>query len=155
MPTDPSAVLTLTQQIASLAQSLAPDGSNRKLIHQQIAVAAEQLAIASREPDENVYYIATQVSVRARREANILLSVSYALFQIAHNAALRSIIDMGVFEEMPVNGSSIHTSVLATRLGVSEDLLGMLNPPVMSLQKYRSNYPLYMANWINPWYKFY
>lgn len=62
MPTDTAAIAGLVNVIkASVAPLL--DGS--PLPEEQraaLALAAEKLAIAAREPEENVYYIATQVS---------------------------------------------------------------------------------------------
>ncbi|KAF2203259.1 S-adenosyl-L-methionine-dependent methyltransferase [Delitschia confertaspora ATCC 74209] len=102
MPTDTGAILELSKTIGSLAQTLDKCAVSNKQVQAALIVAAEKLAIATREPEENVYHIATQ---------------------IAHNAAIRSIIAMGVFEQMPEDGSPISSSTLASRLNVNEELL--------------------------------
>ncbi|KAL8832989.1 MAG: hypothetical protein Q9170_004588 [Blastenia crenularia] len=69
---------------------------------------AERLAIAAREPDENVHFQATQT---------------------AQNAAVRTAIKMGVFDEVPLRGSSSVSALeLSTALKVDEALLGYPNP---------------------------
>jgi hypothetical protein len=61
MPTDSAALMSLSDKITALIKSLDGDDVKAKEQHKQIVVAAEQLAIAAREPDENVYHIGTQV----------------------------------------------------------------------------------------------
>jgi hypothetical protein len=59
MPTNSAVTFSMSNEITPLVESLewGPLQSKEKL--KQIVVAAEQLAIAAREPDENVYYIGT------------------------------------------------------------------------------------------------
>ncbi|KAJ8117401.1 hypothetical protein OPT61_g1400 [Boeremia exigua] len=103
MPTETASISHLSERIADLTKRFANGSHIDVKLQQQIVVLAEKLAIATREPDENVYHTATQ---------------------IAHNAALRSIIAMGVFEALPADETSISTQTLAAQLKVDKDLLG-------------------------------
>jgi hypothetical protein len=49
---------------------------------------------------------------------------SYFVEQSAHAGAVRAVMEMGVFEAMPRDGSSITAAVLAQKLDVEKDLLG-------------------------------
>lgn len=50
--------------------------------------------------------------------------ISAYTIEIAHNAALRSIIAMGVFEQLPADDTPASVQDLATRLEVNSSLLG-------------------------------
>lgn len=64
MPTDAASIARLSKEISDLARTF-EDSSNGDInVQQQIVLAAERLAIAAREPDENVYHTATQVLSR-------------------------------------------------------------------------------------------
>ncbi|KAL9082733.1 MAG: hypothetical protein Q9165_008801 [Trypethelium subeluteriae] len=102
MPTEASAIAGLVAAINSAATPFLKNGTYKDEERAALALAAEKLALAAREPAENVYYIATQT---------------------AQNAAIRSAIAMGIFDVMPTNGSSITAEILATRLGVNRDFL--------------------------------
>lgn len=62
MPTDTAAIAHLSHEISELSKGFADSSHSDIKLQQQIVLAAEKLAIATREPDENVYYTATQVS---------------------------------------------------------------------------------------------
>lgn len=61
MPTDTESISDLSNEIARLSEAFADSLYKNKGLQRQIVVAAEKLAIATREPDENVYHDATQV----------------------------------------------------------------------------------------------
>lgn len=61
MPTDKKAILDLSQSIAILSRNFEEGTSPRKEVQDALVKAAEQLAIATREPDENMYHISSQV----------------------------------------------------------------------------------------------
>jgi hypothetical protein len=63
MPTDKQAVHDLSKEIAELADEFANASRENAIIKRQILLAAEKLAIATREPNENVYRVVTQVCV--------------------------------------------------------------------------------------------
>lgn len=44
--------------------------------------------------------------------------------QSAHSGALRAVLEMGVFEAIPVDATSTSATVIAEKLGVDKDLLG-------------------------------
>lgn len=62
MPTCPSDVKYLVETIVANAQALSDGGQDTEVQRQSLIISAEKLAIATREPAENVYHIATQVS---------------------------------------------------------------------------------------------
>lgn len=62
MPTDIESIVPLIEQIkTATAQFTQSDGSSNNRMRLQLIRAAEQLAIAAREPEENLYFTATQV----------------------------------------------------------------------------------------------
>ena len=61
MPTDSQALSNLMHEITSSAAPLLEGSQPTEAQRQALIVAAEKIAIAAREPEENVYYIATQV----------------------------------------------------------------------------------------------
>lgn len=63
MPTDTQAIHDLSKEIAELTDEFENTSKEDMIIKRQILLAAEKLAIATREPDENVYHVATQVCV--------------------------------------------------------------------------------------------
>jgi hypothetical protein len=61
MPTDTKSTTVLSNKIARLPKEFADSFYKKKELQQQIVIAAEKLAIATREPDENLYHDATQL----------------------------------------------------------------------------------------------
>lgn len=61
MPTNPAEINSLAKAIATAAEQFASGDASTKEQLAALVVSAEKLAIAAREPEENVYYIATQV----------------------------------------------------------------------------------------------
>lgn len=61
MPTDTAAIPGLVKIINAAAASLQAGSVDLEVQRSALALAAEKLTIAVREPEENVYYIATQV----------------------------------------------------------------------------------------------
>ena len=62
MPTDSAIVLALAQAIGKLEHDLAETGSPlSNAAREELVRNAEKLAIAAREPEENLYFQATQV----------------------------------------------------------------------------------------------
>lgn len=61
MPTDTESIIELSNEIARLSAAFSDSLYKNKELQRQIVVAAEKLAIATREADENVYHDATQV----------------------------------------------------------------------------------------------
>lgn len=123
MPTDNANVLTLVQAIGKFAQYLSEDGSTLSTdSRHELIRNAEKLAIAAREPDENLYFQATQVDSFSECQYSLL-----TVFQTAENAAIRTAIAMGVFEKVPSSGSGISATDLSTTLELDRDLLGMSN----------------------------
>ncbi|KFY14465.1 hypothetical protein V492_02593, partial [Pseudogymnoascus sp. VKM F-4246] len=102
MPIDISEIQSLLESLAETAKHLRDTQTLSEKQRQELALTAEKVAIAAREPEENVYHIATQ---------------------IAQNAALRSAIAMGAFEAIPSDGTSISATTLAQELHVNKDLL--------------------------------
>lgn len=61
MPTDTSAIVELSQTIATLAKKFETSPVLEKEWQDSLVRAAEQLAVAARDPDENMYHLAGQV----------------------------------------------------------------------------------------------
>lgn len=61
MPTDANAILDLSNSIAQLSKKFEGGAVPPKDVQDALVLAAEKLAIAAREPDENMYNIAGQV----------------------------------------------------------------------------------------------
>lgn len=67
MPTDSASVLELAHAIGKVAHDLMNKGSSLDHTHcEELVKNAERLAIAAREPDENLYFQATQVCLLYR-----------------------------------------------------------------------------------------
>lgn len=121
MPTNPAAISSLAKAIATAAEQSATGEYSTKEQLAALVISAEKLAIAAREPEENVYCISTQVcSPELVKNFEILI-----IWQVAQNAAIRSVIEMGVFDEMPLDGSPVSVETLAVRLKVDQELLGI------------------------------
>lgn len=61
MPTDTESIISLGRSISDLAQKFANGATPSKEVQQALVLASEQLGIAAREPDDNVYNISGQV----------------------------------------------------------------------------------------------
>ena len=62
MPTDNTSVLSIAQEISKVVQEMTSEGfSLSKTSREELVRNAEKLAIAAREPEENLYFQATQV----------------------------------------------------------------------------------------------
>ena len=62
MPTDVARVLEIAQEISKIVQDLTKEGSSLSDASRvELVRNAEILAIAAREPEENLYFQATQV----------------------------------------------------------------------------------------------
>lgn len=61
MPTDVDAISKLSREIATLSKEFEDGKTPQKSVQDALVSAAEKLAIATRDPDENMYYIASQV----------------------------------------------------------------------------------------------
>ncbi|KAA8648089.1 uncharacterized protein ATNIH1004_003972 [Aspergillus tanneri] len=103
MSTDIHAIVDLSRSIASLAKHFDNGTVPEKEYQDELVWMAEQLAIAARGPDENMYYLAGQLS---------------------HNAAIRSIVSMGVLDVIPEDGSAISVNDVAAQLNVNTELVG-------------------------------
>lgn len=64
MPTDVKAIQDLSQTIAELSKQFEGSETPSKDVQSALVLAAEKLAIATREPDENMYSIAGQVLIQ-------------------------------------------------------------------------------------------
>ena len=68
MPTENARVIELVQAIGNLSHELREDGSSlSNTSRQELIRNAERLAIAAREPEDNLYFQTTQVSKVIRR----------------------------------------------------------------------------------------
>lgn len=63
MPTDNSEIYFLLEALRAAAKPLTETHTLSEKQRQELVLAAERLAIAAREPEENVYFIATQVRI--------------------------------------------------------------------------------------------
>lgn len=63
-PTDTETILELGQTVATLSKDFKHGNIPDKQTQDALVSAAQQLAIATRDPDENMYYFASQVSTR-------------------------------------------------------------------------------------------
>ncbi|KFY46027.1 hypothetical protein V494_00650 [Pseudogymnoascus sp. VKM F-4513 (FW-928)] len=135
MPIDISEIQSLLESLAETAKHLQDTQTLSEKQRQELALTAEKVAIAAREPEENVYHIATQVpSVPTSKPPEKNVFSPPCPSQIAQNAALRSAIAMGAFEAIPSDGTSISANTLAKELHVNKDLLGKaLSPPSPAL----------------------
>ena len=69
MPTDYASVLELVQAIGNVAHDLTKEGASlSNNVREDLIRNAERLAIAAREPEENLYFQATQVVITVRVE---------------------------------------------------------------------------------------
>jgi hypothetical protein len=75
MPTDLNAILDLSKSIAQLSRNFENGAVPPKDVQDALVLAAEKLAIATREPDENMYNIAGQVTNHTDDELNYRLCV--------------------------------------------------------------------------------
>ncbi|KAI7978292.1 hypothetical protein EIK77_001235 [Talaromyces pinophilus] len=66
MPTDVNAIIALSKEVAELSKKYESGAEVSKNEQNALVHAAEKLAIAVRDPDENMYNIAGQVSSSAR-----------------------------------------------------------------------------------------
>ncbi|GAM33811.1 O-methyltransferase [Talaromyces pinophilus] len=106
MPTDVNAIIALSKEVAELSKKYESGAEVSKNEQNALVHAAEKLAIAVRDPDENMYNIAGQVS---------------------HNAAVRSAIAMNLFDFIPHDGSEITLDELSKKLGgANKELLGRI-----------------------------
>ena len=71
MPTEVNAILDLSKSIAQLSKGFENGATPPKDVQDALVLAAEKLAIAAREPDENMYNIAGQVINHIDDELNI------------------------------------------------------------------------------------
>ncbi|KAL8792761.1 MAG: hypothetical protein Q9195_004648 [Heterodermia aff. obscurata] len=108
MPTNTALMAELLRAMSRLAHELLDNGTSltdAKRI--DMVKNAEKLAIAAREPTENLYFQATQT---------------------AQNSSIRTAINMGVFEAVPSRGMGVTVAELAQELKVNEHLLVFLIP---------------------------
>ena len=69
MPTDYASVLKLVQAIGNVTHDLNEEGASLSdNVREELIRNAEKLAIAAREPEENLYFQATQVVIIVRVE---------------------------------------------------------------------------------------
>lgn len=130
MPTDHALILELVQAISNVNHELGTGGSSvfslSNTSREELIRNAEKLAIAAREPEENLYFQATQVSLHA----NITFQrLTNPISQTAQNSAIRTAIDMCIFDKMPDSGKSISAMELSAALQVDERLLGKSRAP--------------------------
>ena len=128
MPTDNARVFELVQAIGEVIDEAQKEGSSlSNTSRERLVRDAEKLAIAAREPEENLYFQATQVRLSCESKLQetlvwcILLPLS--IVQTAQNAAIRAAINMGVFEKIPPSSDCISATDLSTTLRVNKDLL--------------------------------
>ncbi|KAK9784077.1 putative O-methyltransferase [Seiridium cardinale] len=103
MPTDTTSIIALSKTIIDLAQKFDNSATPSKEVQQALVLASEQLAIAAREPDDNVYNISGQIS---------------------QTAAIRSAIALNAFELMPEDGSTIAVEDIASKMDADPELIG-------------------------------
>ena len=60
--TDVDAIVELSETVANLSKEFQNGKTPDKQTQEALVIAAEQLAIATRDPDENMYNFAAQVS---------------------------------------------------------------------------------------------
>ena len=63
MPHDSQDFSVLAQSIEVVAQAPPNEGNFSEAQRERLILAAEKLAIALRKPEENVYFVATQVGI--------------------------------------------------------------------------------------------
>ncbi|MCJ1286657.1 hypothetical protein MMC26_006003 [Xylographa opegraphella] len=103
MPLDYASILRYGREIGSIINELTDEATSLSNCRREELIRnAERLAIAAREPEENLYYQATQT---------------------AQNSAIRTAIGMGVFERTPLSGDGISARDLAAISNVDERLL--------------------------------
>lgn len=61
MPTDTNSIIALSKSIGKLAREFENGATPSKEVQQALVLASEQLGVAAREPDDNVYSISGQV----------------------------------------------------------------------------------------------
>jgi hypothetical protein len=59
---------------------------------------------------------------------------SCSVIQSSHSGALRAVMEMGVFDAIPVDGSSTTATELAQKLNVDKNLLGKLSQIVLAVE---------------------
>src|SRR5437016_379794 len=103
MPIEPSSILPLVQELSSLTKDYtAVNGFSDNATQERFVQAAEKLAIAARESEENVYFTATR---------------------IAQNAAIRCAISLGVFDIIPMHDGNVSVSEIASKTGADKLLI--------------------------------
>lgn len=135
MPTDHALIPELVQAISNVIHDLGTGGGSvfslSNTSREELVRNAERLAIAAREPEENLYFQATQVSLHANGKGkNITFQrLTNPISQTAQNSAIRTAIDMGIFDKMPDSGESISAIELSAALQVDERLLSKSRAP--------------------------
>ena len=126
MPTDSAAILEIAQAIGRFAHDLVnEDSSLNHTTRAELVRNAERLAIAVREPEENLYFQATQVGLPQGPILNFAECILTAsVIQTAQNSALRTAIGMGVFDNIPPSNTGISATDLSAAINVDERLLG-------------------------------
>lgn len=76
MATDPTAVKELARLIGDLSRALEDGETPKKDARDTLVDAAERLAIAARDPEDNMYSIAGQVRATSHPYRNALCQVS-------------------------------------------------------------------------------
>jgi hypothetical protein len=61
MPTSRTAIVDLGRSIAELAKHFEDGSTPPEGAQEALTLAAEKLAVAAREPDDNMYHLASQV----------------------------------------------------------------------------------------------
>ena len=123
MPTDTALLSELLKAMSELSHELSDNGPNSLTNAKRIDLAtnAEKLAIAAREPAENLYFQATQVRLFCNQ-------VSARLTHICRSDSSEFVhqnrYQYGVFEAIPAHGTSVTVAELARQLHVNEKLLG-------------------------------
>ncbi|KAL8677371.1 MAG: hypothetical protein Q9186_006190 [Xanthomendoza sp. 1 TL-2023] len=126
MPTDDARMVELIEAISNVShESTSKDGQGLSLSNEnrkKLIEYAEKLAIAAREPEENLYFQASQ---------------------LAQNSTIRTAIDIGVFDRVPLPGNtSISRSELSTALKVDPDLLARIMRALTSSHLFTETFDL-------------
>ena len=115
MSTDNASISNLAHAIGQVAQELRDQGASlNNLQREELVRNAEQLAIAARSPEENLYFQATQVrSLYRSIDGRPRSLLTHPIFQTAQNCAIRTAIMMGIFEKVPHDGTAISAAKIA------------------------------------------
>lgn len=130
MSVDNTEIIGLIDEIYSVKDDLSTgDFWSNNPLREKLVSSAEKLASAARKPEEIILFQSTQVWLPIRHYKEQRPSTNDVRFvpvQSAQNFAIRTAVDLALFDRIPSSGSGISITDLSRAVKVDERLLGKL-----------------------------